>query len=72
MIIFYSYNFYRYGQNVKIVHFLGSVKPWHHHFDDSTGKVKKLTSGGLAASDDVFAQMWWDMFKATDDSYKVA
>jgi len=70
--ITYSYTpaFMRYGQNVKIVHFLGAVKPWHHYFDDSTGKVKKLTSGGLAASDDVFAQMWWDMFKATGDSYK--
>jgi len=63
--ITYSYTpaFMRYGQDVKIVHFLGSVKPWHHYYDESTGMLKKLSSSGLSVSDDIFTQMWWDLSK---------
>jgi len=61
--ITYSYTpaFMRYGQGVKIVHFLGAIKPWHHHYDDKTGKVRNIATPSV--SDDIFAQMWWDMYK---------
>lgn len=63
--ITYSYTpaFMRYGQDVKIVHFLGAVKPWHHSYDEASGKVKKLSGCGSAVSDDIFTQMWWDLFR---------
>jgi len=64
----YSYSpaFKRYGKDVKLVHFLGSVKPWHHYFDKATGKVVRCSSEGFATSDTIFTQMWWDLYNGTD------
>jgi len=58
----YSYTpaFNRYGKNIKIVHFLGSVKPWHHYFDKTTGKVVR-TGSSKSKTDEIFTQMWWDL-----------
>merc|ERR1712168_1344715 len=38
----YSYTpaFNKYGKNIKIVHFLRKVKPWHHYYDKTTGRVR--------------------------------
>jgi len=61
----YSYTpaFNRFGKNIKIVHFLGSLKPWHHHFDKGTGRVVFTGSGSGSRSetDQIFTQMWWDL-----------
>jgi len=59
----YSYTpaFNRFGKNIKIVHFLGAHKPWHHHFDRSTGRVVFTGSGSRSESDGIFIQMWWDL-----------
>ena len=32
-ITFFNWIFYRFGKNVKIVHFIGATKPWLIHFD---------------------------------------
>lgn len=54
---------FRYGANVKIVHFLGSVKPWHQSFDESTGKVNvNVRSASYSKADEDFNQMWWDLY----------
>jgi len=59
----YSYTpaFNRYGKNIKIVHFLGAIKPWHHYFDKSTGRVVRSGSSGASKTDEIFTQMWWDL-----------
>merc|ERR1712013_924493 len=62
----YSYTpaFNRYGKNIKIVHFLGAVKPWHHYYDQTTGRVR--TTGGGSKTDEIFTQMWWELNVKTD------
>jgi len=59
----YSYTpaFNKYGKNIKIVHFLGSVKPWHHYLDKNTGRVV-LSGSGTGPTDEIFTQMWWDLY----------
>jgi len=61
----YSYApaFNRYGKDVKIVHFLGSVKPWHHYFNKESGKVVRISQqGNSSMSDQIFLRMWWDLY----------
>ncbi|GAU99092.1 hypothetical protein RvY_10136 [Ramazzottius varieornatus] len=55
--VVYSYApaFKEYGKNVKIVHFLGSTKPWHQQAGPSTGSSAVLGN---------FLQMWWDLFNS--------
>jgi len=56
----YSYlpAFKRFGQNVKIIHFIGASKPWLAHFDNfgeaSLGATEKHTSEYL--------RLWWQIF----------
>lgn len=60
----YSYTpaFNRYGKDIKIVHFLGAVKPWHNYFDKSTGRVvMRAGSDASSKTDEFFTQMWWDL-----------
>lgn len=57
----YTPAFKRYGKDIKIVHFLGSSKPWHLYFDKESGKVIHL-GGGISPTDEIFSQMWWEIF----------
>ncbi|KAL3847671.1 hypothetical protein ACJMK2_018571 [Sinanodonta woodiana] len=61
---FYSYlpAFKQFRQNVKIVHFIGATKPWHHTYNTTLGKVTALPGTG---HDSEFLQMWWDIFMET-------
>jgi len=63
----YSYApaFNRYGKDVKIVHFLGSIKPWHHYFNKETGQVIRMSSAHTSMSDQIFTQMWWDLYNGS-------
>jgi len=63
----YSYTpaFNRYGKDVKIVHFLGSIKPWHHHFNKETGQVVRMSTSNSSMSDQIFLQMWWDLYNGS-------
>ncbi|XP_055602109.1 proline-rich protein 36-like isoform X7 [Uranotaenia lowii] len=57
----YSYlpAFKQFGQNTKILHFIGTAKPWLQNFNSETRKVyvphgyQHLTN---------FLQFWWDVF----------
>lgn len=55
--VVYSYApaFKEFGQNVKIVHFLGSTKPWHQPSGSSTGSSPVLAN---------FLEMWWNIFNS--------
>lgn len=66
----YSYTpaFKRYGKDVKIVHFLGAVKPWHRQFNKETGQLTRMSSSNIAASSDIFTQMWWDLYYSGSQS----
>ncbi|CAD5118816.1 DgyrCDS7496 [Dimorphilus gyrociliatus] len=58
---FYSYlpAFKQFGKDVKVAHFIGAVKPWHHSFDVSTGKVSESEFSGHCAD---FLRHWWNLF----------
>ncbi|XP_045200200.2 glycogenin-2-like isoform X2 [Mercenaria mercenaria] len=58
---FYSYlpAFTQFKDRVKIVHFIGAVKPWHHTFDTSTRTVQPLPGTGHSQE---FLQVWWNIF----------
>jgi glycogenin glucosyltransferase len=58
---FYSYlpAFKKFGKDVKVVHFIGSVKPWHHSYNTGTGQVELGQGEGHSAE---FLQLWWNIF----------
>lgn len=64
---FYSYlpAFMWFNKDIKVVHFIGSMKPWHHVYDKFTGRVQVQSAPGHDAS---FLQTWWDIFMQHDKS----
>jgi len=58
----YSYApaFKRFGQDVKVCHFLGPLKPWHHGFDEYSGKVTPVGNSYHVLS---FLQTWWNIYR---------
>ena len=47
----------RFGKNVKVVHFIGSQKPWHYTYNRSTEQVE-----GVSGPQHNFLQLWWSTF----------
>ena len=55
----YSYQpaYKQFGKDVKIVHFLGAVKPWMQFFNSETGRVQPDSPHSYE-----HLQLWWDTF----------
>lgn len=49
----------RFAKDVKIVHFLGAVKPWHHNFDVNR-RTLHFRSDSLTNYD--YVLLWWNIF----------
>ncbi|XP_050416650.1 glycogenin-1 isoform X3 [Patella vulgata] len=58
---FYSYlpAFTQFRNDIRIIHFIGEVKPWNHAYNTKTGKVQMLSDSGHNQD---FLQLWWDIF----------
>jgi len=58
---FYSYlpAFTHFREKIKIVHFIGAIKPWHHPYNTATGSVTVFPETGHCAD---FLQAWWALF----------
>jgi len=58
----YSYlpAFKKFGQDVKVCHFLGALKPWHHAYDEFSGKVRPVGNNYHVTS---FLQLWWNIYR---------
>ncbi|XP_046992070.1 proteoglycan 4-like isoform X1 [Schistocerca americana] len=58
---FYSYlpALKQYGDKVKIVHFIGTCKPWMQYFDSETKRVKAPPNSEHLQP---LLQLWWDIF----------
>ena len=48
---------------MKIVHFIGPIKPWHHSYNPATGNVNVPSSSrGYVPHERTFLQLWWDIY----------
>jgi len=52
--------FKKFGDSVKIVHFIGVSKPWHASFDDSTGEPVPREPHDAHAS--AHLKAWWNIY----------
>lgn len=61
LTIFFLYyiNFFRFKNQIKIVHFIGAIKPWHHPYNTVTRTVTTLPETYHSQE---FLQYWWDIF----------
>lgn len=59
----YAPAFQQFGRDVKIVHFIGPVKPWHHTYNPATDDVSSPSGGrGFIPHERSFLQLWWDIY----------
>jgi len=56
--------FRKFGERVKIVHFLGAIKPWHYSYDKVSGEI---TSSFLAQHNMGHVTLWWQTFVSVKD-----
>lgn len=49
----------RYGENAKVLHFIGPKKPWQYSYDTSLGDVIVSDEINHASN---FLQLWWKIF----------
>ncbi|XP_072118747.1 glycogenin-2 isoform X3 [Mobula birostris] len=66
-IALYSYlpAFKQFGTSVKVVHFLGPTKPWHHVY---SGETRSVVQEDMSPTDSMFINflnMWWDIYTAS-------
>lgn len=55
-----SYLYYpRFGEEVRIIHFIGITKPWLQYFDTLTGIVQPPAGSGHLQP---LLQLWWNIF----------
>lgn len=53
----------RFGSRVKVVHFLGSAKPWDYSYDPQTGAVSAEGSGPVQEQEAAFLSLWWGIYQ---------
>lgn len=52
----------RYGNDAKVIHFIGAVKPWHLTFDTSTQSVDLSGVSPDSSHSLELLNMWWRTF----------
>uniref|UniRef100_A0A8C5YUQ1 Glycogenin-1 n=1 Tax=Marmota marmota marmota TaxID=9994 RepID=A0A8C5YUQ1_MARMA len=59
----YSPAFQQFGSSAKVVHFLGSTKPWNCTYDPQTGSVSEQGAGSGPPQHVTFLNLWWRLFQ---------
>ncbi|XP_023439221.1 glycogenin-2 isoform X2 [Dasypus novemcinctus] len=54
----YSPAFKQFGSKAKVVHFLGSTKPWNYQYNPQTGSVL----GAASQHQEPFLNLWWTTY----------
>jgi glycogenin glucosyltransferase len=65
--ITYSYPpaFKRFSKDVKVIHFIGSVKPWHHHYNESDNSVVLYPGADKSQYGSMqYIYKWWDTYQS--------
>ncbi|OWJ99198.1 hypothetical protein Celaphus_00010148, partial [Cervus elaphus hippelaphus] len=52
----------RFGSSAKVVHFLGSSKPWTYKYNPQTGSVLEEGSGRADQHQTSFLNQWWGIY----------
>ena len=52
----------RFGSSAKVVHFLGSSKPWDYKYNPQTGSVLQEGSGRADQHQTSFLNQWWGIY----------
>ncbi|XP_031554958.1 glycogenin-1-like isoform X1 [Actinia tenebrosa] len=58
----YTPAFRQFGRDVKIVHFIGPVKPWQCNYSSETGTVYMPDTAGGLPHENTYLQLWWDIY----------
>ncbi|XP_011381782.1 glycogenin-2 [Pteropus vampyrus] len=58
----YSPAFRQFGSSVKVVHFLGSTKPWNYKYNPQTGSVLDGSCGPVPQHEASFLNLWWGVY----------
>ncbi|XP_040122333.1 glycogenin-2 isoform X2 [Oryx dammah] len=58
----YSPAFKQFGSSAKVVHFLGSSKPWNYKYNPQTGSVLEDGSGRADQHQTSFLNQWWGIY----------
>ncbi|XP_044792650.2 glycogenin-2 isoform X6 [Bubalus bubalis] len=58
----YSPAFKQFGSSAKVVHFLGSSKPWDYKYNPQTGSVLQEGSGRADQHQTSFLNQWWGIY----------
>uniref|UniRef100_A0A8C6EDU4 glycogenin glucosyltransferase n=1 Tax=Moschus moschiferus TaxID=68415 RepID=A0A8C6EDU4_MOSMO len=58
----YSPAFKQFGSSAKVVHFLGSSKPWNYKYNPQTGSVLEEGSGRADQHQTSFLNQWWGIY----------
>ncbi|XP_006876332.1 PREDICTED: glycogenin-2 [Chrysochloris asiatica] len=58
----YSPAFRQFGSGAKVVHFLGSAKPWSYKYNRQTGSVVDDGSGSDFPHQLAFLNLWWSIY----------
>ncbi|XP_054441014.1 glycogenin-2 [Pteronotus mesoamericanus] len=60
----YTYGpaFKQFGAGAKVVHFLGSAKPWNYKYDPQTGSVSQDGARRAHPHQLTFLNLWWRIF----------
>ncbi|XP_077199441.1 glycogenin-2 isoform X4 [Paroedura picta] len=61
----YAPAFRYFGKDAKVVHFLGSAKPWSYKYNLETKTVIEDCSTSLSESQRPFLELWWEMYSSS-------
>ncbi len=65
-LFYFMLFFCRFGDSIKIVHFIGSAKPWRYTYNTLTGTVSPPSDMGYGNGHQLsFVQAWWNVFMAS-------
>ncbi|XP_024208747.1 glycogenin-2 isoform X3 [Pan troglodytes] len=59
----YSPAFKQFGSSAKVVHFLGSMKPWNYKYNPQSGSVLEQGSASSSQHQAAFLHLWWTVYQ---------
>lgn len=58
----FIFSIFSFGKSVKIVHFVGSSKPWSQHYDYGQSRVVGTQPEHLRGVGNEYLNLWWNRY----------